>query len=467
MVQWFWKTAVFPDDDQWNSIHEKLVARWRVIGDLLPKPELHFTWSSADTSGEDHVTITYLQETAAEGGLDTVGLAIEDIGWDPVLKRFVDLAEAPMQHAGQALSVGVDGGRPVRPARRQALPATMWIEPLWKMLLSNKALLAVLWEMHPGHPNLLPAFLDSPGMLTEYVRKPKLGREGGEHPDRRAGPRGRPPAACTARKATCTNCSTRCPSSTATGPRWVRGSSPTRRPDWASARRPGWSPTTAPRSCRTASWAAALAHQRRVGPGAKRLVSHDVDLPPAGALREAATLTCCDRPEDPARESGGGARFAACPWRGRDAGGRAAVRRRAAQGRHQPRRRAAGRAEAAGQAGRQGARRRAGRAAGQGQGTGRRGEGGRGRAERGRGGAAPRRTGRVSNVVEEGAPAGGEDDYVVLKHVGDVPEFDFEPRDHLRWARGCRRSTWSAARRCPAPGSTSCAAWACNWRSRC
>ncbi|SHE67893.1 serine--tRNA ligase [Streptoalloteichus hindustanus] len=38
---------------------------------------------------------------------------------------------------------------------------------------------------------------------------------------------------------------------------------------------------------------------------------------------------------------------------------------------------------------------------------------------------------RVSNVVEAGAPAGGEDDYVVLKHVGEAPEFDFDAGDHL------------------------------------
>ncbi|AZA10509.1 serine--tRNA ligase [Corynebacterium gerontici] len=37
---------------------------------------------------------------------------------------------------------------------------------------------------------------------------------------------------------------------------------------------------------------------------------------------------------------------------------------------------------------------------------------------------------RLSNVVE-GAPAGGEDDFVVLEHVGTPPEFDFEPKDHL------------------------------------
>ncbi|MEU4314788.1 serine--tRNA ligase [Nocardia sp. NPDC024068] len=37
----------------------------------------------------------------------------------------------------------------------------------------------------------------------------------------------------------------------------------------------------------------------------------------------------------------------------------------------------------------------------------------------------------ISNVVQEGAPAGGEDDFVLLETVGAVPEFDFTPRDHL------------------------------------
>ena len=60
----------------------------------------------------------------------------------------------------------------------RSLPETLWVEPLWKTLLSNKAILAVLWEMYPGHPNLLPASLGDPGLLTEYVRKPLLGREG-------------------------------------------------------------------------------------------------------------------------------------------------------------------------------------------------------------------------------------------------------------------------------------------------
>lgn len=38
---------------------------------------------------------------------------------------------------------------------------------------------------------------------------------------------------------------------------------------------------------------------------------------------------------------------------------------------------------------------------------------------------------KLGNVVIDGVPAGGEDDYVVLREVGDRPAFDFEPRDHL------------------------------------
>ncbi|KOV79585.1 glutathionylspermidine synthase family protein [Nocardia sp. NRRL S-836] len=178
IIQWHWKTDVFPDDDQWNSLHERLVERWAEIGAKLPSGEIHFTWSGADPSGEDHLTTAYLQETAAEAGLNTVGLAIEDLGWDTLLNRFVDLEEAPMNTVIKLYPwewvVEEQFGRHAV----ESLPATLWIEPLWKMLLSNKALLAVLWEMYPGHPNLLPAYLNNPGMLTEYVRKPLLGREG-------------------------------------------------------------------------------------------------------------------------------------------------------------------------------------------------------------------------------------------------------------------------------------------------
>lgn len=37
---------------------------------------------------------------------------------------------------------------------------------------------------------------------------------------------------------------------------------------------------------------------------------------------------------------------------------------------------------------------------------------------------------KIPNPIQ-GAPAGGEEDFVVLEHVGEVPTFDFEVKDHL------------------------------------
>ncbi|MGJ4845842.1 serine--tRNA ligase [Leifsonia sp. Le1] len=38
---------------------------------------------------------------------------------------------------------------------------------------------------------------------------------------------------------------------------------------------------------------------------------------------------------------------------------------------------------------------------------------------------------RIGNPIVDGVPSGGEDDYVLVKTVGEKPTFDFEPRDHL------------------------------------
>ncbi|RGE23361.1 serine--tRNA ligase [Leucobacter sp. wl10] len=38
---------------------------------------------------------------------------------------------------------------------------------------------------------------------------------------------------------------------------------------------------------------------------------------------------------------------------------------------------------------------------------------------------------RIENLVVDGVPSGGEENFVTLREVGPVPEFDFEPRDHV------------------------------------
>jgi glutathionylspermidine synthase len=52
------------------------------------------------------------------------------------------------------------------------------IEPPWKMILSNKGILPILWELFPGHPNLLPAYFEAGRIKGDSVEKPLYSREG-------------------------------------------------------------------------------------------------------------------------------------------------------------------------------------------------------------------------------------------------------------------------------------------------
>ncbi|WP_086706252.1 glutathionylspermidine synthase family protein [Streptomyces antimycoticus] len=187
-AQWFWMEDRFPGADQWNSLHERLVDAWRTQAALLPPgTPLYFAHSAGDELGEDLMTVAYLRETADQAGLSTEAISMEDIGWERLSGRFVDKRFrfirscfklypwewlATDRFGPQVLDTLDNGG---------GTGSTLWIEPAWKMLLSNKALLAVLWEIFPDHPNLLPAYLDGPRELARtngYVAKPLLGREG-------------------------------------------------------------------------------------------------------------------------------------------------------------------------------------------------------------------------------------------------------------------------------------------------
>ena len=46
-----------------------------------------------------------------------------------------------------------------------------FFEPPWKMVLSNKGILPILWEMYPNHPNLLPSYFEEGKINGRYIRK--------------------------------------------------------------------------------------------------------------------------------------------------------------------------------------------------------------------------------------------------------------------------------------------------------
>jgi glutathionylspermidine synthase len=171
VVQWYWLEECHHGHDQFNSIHERLIALWKDLTPYLPGGRVDFC--SMDDE-EDGMTVAYLEDTARQAGLVTSSFPIDEIGWNGT--AFVGPDDRRLEAAFKLYPwewmVREEFGKHLGAA------GPIWIEPPWKMLLSNKGLLAVLWSLFPRHPNLLEASFDGPGLMMSWVKKPLLGREG-------------------------------------------------------------------------------------------------------------------------------------------------------------------------------------------------------------------------------------------------------------------------------------------------
>ena len=180
--QWLWLEEQIkieglpPEIDQFNMLQEKLIERFIALKKDARNEVLHF--SCCKDTEEDRGTVQYLEDCAIEAGIETEFVYIEDIGLGEG-EIFTDLKDQVInwmfklypwefmldEEFGQyLLNADVD-----------------WLEPPWKSIVSNKALLPLLWEMFPGHKNLLPAFFDGDQRANElknYVKKPIFAREG-------------------------------------------------------------------------------------------------------------------------------------------------------------------------------------------------------------------------------------------------------------------------------------------------
>jgi glutathionylspermidine synthase len=175
IVQWFWLQDFDKSKDQFNSVHEKLIAYWKYLKTYLNPGTLHF--SCLKETLEDLTNVEYMRDCAIQADLETKLVFIDDLGWDNDNKCFVDLEGQPVKNIFKLYPwewlLNDDFGKHIPEDSNRAL----WIEPAWKMILSNKAILPILWQLYPNCPYVLPAYFEE-GKLTNYVKKPILSREG-------------------------------------------------------------------------------------------------------------------------------------------------------------------------------------------------------------------------------------------------------------------------------------------------
>jgi glutathionylspermidine synthase len=177
VIQWHWLQDLHPQEDQFNSIWEGLVEKWKDLKTKHAIQGLKVHFAHMDEM-EDLMTTTLLRDTAIEAGLLTDALHMSEIGWDEENRWFVDSSNMRIRTIYKLYPwewlVHDDFGKNALATYSDV----QWIEPIWKMVLSNKGILAILWEMYPNHPYLLESYIGDPHDMVDYVKKPLLSREG-------------------------------------------------------------------------------------------------------------------------------------------------------------------------------------------------------------------------------------------------------------------------------------------------
>ncbi|OAQ73153.1 glutathionylspermidine synthase [Pochonia chlamydosporia 170] len=199
-AQWHWLEQTGQGQDQFNSIAERLVEAWKRNLDLIQKKighpvKVHFAIGMGDDSGEEVMNLALLMDTCQQAGWLTKSLFMEQIQMHPdgrfhdhegehidVLFKLYPYEFLAEEAAAEAVFKDMNRVG-LRDANGKYIGGTVWIEPPYKMLWSNKALFAILWQLFKDDPRskwLLPTYFESekPESLTKYARKPIFSREG-------------------------------------------------------------------------------------------------------------------------------------------------------------------------------------------------------------------------------------------------------------------------------------------------
>ena len=159
--QWLWleqqvdKSALPRSADQFNSLQEKLINRFAEIWPSHPASVLHF--SCCKDTEEDRGTVQYLADCANAAGITTKFVFVEDIGVDAD-GEFTDNDNNIIQALFKLYPWEFMFQEDFHSQLTQS--SVSWLEPPWKAILSNKAMLPLLWQLFPEHPNLLPAYFE-------------------------------------------------------------------------------------------------------------------------------------------------------------------------------------------------------------------------------------------------------------------------------------------------------------------
>ena len=174
VIQWYWLQEYNSSLDQFNSIHEKLVAHMKVCRPYFHPGKLHV--ACVNNSDEDFMTVKYLEDAAHQAGMDTEFIHIEDIALSTD-NRFIAPSGEPIRNIFKLYPYEWMFHEEFGPYLNTTREECYWVEPAYKAILSNKMLLHYLYELYPDSPYTLPCKWGRP-ITDSFVKKPVYSREG-------------------------------------------------------------------------------------------------------------------------------------------------------------------------------------------------------------------------------------------------------------------------------------------------
>ncbi len=123
---------------------------------------------------------------------------MHEIGWNDAQQAFLDPNEDHMFSIFKLYPWEAMLAEEFGPHALDTYPSTRWIEPIWKMLLSNKGILPILWQLYPNHDLLLESHFDTPGSHARLrPQTPPSPAKAPTSPSSATAPPSTPPAAPT------------------------------------------------------------------------------------------------------------------------------------------------------------------------------------------------------------------------------------------------------------------------------
>lgn len=187
-IQWNWLEDKFPElaalpvPGQFNSLFENLSAAWAKIGQRIPEGDW-MAFAAHSDSLEEYATCEFHRDLATQAGIRT---------------GFIDFApkRSQMMYSPTENVFHEPGGHIINFLYKLYPWEWMWneefgvqlaelgskmgiVEPAWKIVASNKAILAKMFELNPDHPNLVPTYnTEHESLGGKFFEKPIWGREG-------------------------------------------------------------------------------------------------------------------------------------------------------------------------------------------------------------------------------------------------------------------------------------------------